>query len=168
MSISLYQISVVPMLRQLNALSAILDKAVAYADAQKFDPAALLQARLSPDMYHFIKQIQTVTDMAKGGCARLANVEVPAMEDNETDFPQLKARLAKTIAFLESLKPAQIDGREDAELQIPVGRETRAMKAQAYLFGFVLPNFYFHSATAYGLLRHNGVPIGKRDFLGAR
>jgi uncharacterized protein len=166
MSLSLYQISIPLMLRQLRALSAILDKAIAHASEQKFEPAALLQARLYPDMYDFIRQVQTVTDMAKGGAARLANVEVPKMDDTEVSFDDLKARLAKTIAFLESLKPAQIDGGEDVEVQIPVGRETRTMKALAYWQGFVLPNFYFHAAMAYGLLRHNGVPVGKRDFLG--
>jgi hypothetical protein len=166
MSLSLYQISIPPMLRQLAALSAILDKTVAYIDEHKIEPAALLQARLFPDMYDFIHQIQTVTDMAKGGAARLADVEVPKMEDTEASFGELKQRLAKTVAFLESVKPAQIDGREDVEIQIPVGRETHAMKTLAYLQGFVLPNFYFHAAMAYGLLRHNGVPVGKRDFLG--
>ena len=166
MSLSLYQVSVPPMLRQMKALAAVLDKAVAYADERKIDHGALLHARLYPDMYHFIRQIQAVTDMAKGGAARLANVEVPTMADDESSIADLKARLARTIAFLEALKPAQFEGREDAELQIPLGRETRAMKAIDYFLGFVLPNFYFHSATAYGILRHNGVPIGKRDFIG--
>lgn len=166
MSLSLYQISIPPTLRQLRALSAILDKAAAYASEHKFEPSALLKARLYPDMYDFIQQVRAVTDMARGGAARLANVEVPKADDTETSFDELKARLAKTIAFLDSLKPAQIDGREDADLQIPVGRDTRTMKALAYWLGFVMPNLYFHAAIAYGLLRHNGVPIGKRDFLG--
>ncbi len=168
MPLSFYQITIPPMIRQLNALLAILAQTIAHAAEQKFDHGALLHARLYPDMYHFIKQIQTVTDMVKGGVARLANVEVPKMEDNETNFAQLKERLAKTVAFLESIKPAQIDGRENAELQIPVGRDTHAMTALAYFQGFVVPNFYFHSAMAYGLLRHNGVNIGKRDFMGLR
>jgi hypothetical protein len=166
MSLSLYQVSIPPMLRQLRALSVILDKAVAHATEQKFEPSALLHVRLYPDMYDFIHQVQTVTDMAMGGAARLADVEVPKMDDTEASFDELKARLAKTIAFLESVKPAQIDGREDADVQIPVGRETRTMKTLAYWQGFVLPNLYFHAAMAYGLLRHNGVPVGKRDFLG--
>jgi hypothetical protein len=166
MSASLYQISIPPMLRQLQALSAMLDKAAAHATEHKFEPSALLQARLYPDMYHFIRQVQAVTDMAKGGAARLADVEVPKMDDTEASFDELKARLAKTIAFLESVKPAQIDGREDVDVLIPVGRETHTMKTLAYLQGFVLPNLYFHAAMAHGLLRHNGVPVGKRDFLG--
>ncbi len=166
MSLSLYQISVPSMLRQLRALSAILDKAGAYASEHKFAPSALLQARLYPDMYDFIQQVRAVTEMAMGGAARLANVEVPKMDDTEASFDELKARLAKTIAFLESVKPGQIDGREDADVAIPMGRETRTLKALAYLQGFVMPNLYFHAATAYSLLRHNGVPIGKRDFIG--
>jgi hypothetical protein len=166
MALSLYQISIPPMLRQLRALSTILDKAAEHAREHKFEPSALLQARLYPDMYDFIHQVQAVTDMAKGGAARLADVEVPKMDDTEASFDELKARLAKTIAFLESLKPAQIDGREEADLQIPMGRDTRIMKALAYWQGFVMPNLYFHTAIAHGLLRHNGVPVGKRDFLG--
>ena len=166
MSLSFYQISIPPMLRQLRALSAILDKAAAHASEHKFEPSALLQARLYPDMYDFIRQVQAVTDMAKSGAARLADVEVPKMDDTEASFDELKARLVKTVAFLETLKPAQIDGREDADVQVPVGRDTRTMKALAYWQGLVMPNFYFHAAVAHGLLRHNGVPIGKRDFLG--
>ena len=163
---SFYDASVPAFLQILGSLSGLLTKAEAHCKAKNIQPEILLGARLYPDMYDFIRQVQAVTDMAKGGAARLANVEVPKMDHTETSFDELKARLAKTIAFLESVRPAQIDGREDADLQIPMGRETRTMKALAYWQGFVMPNLYFHAAIAHGLLRHNGVPVGKRDFLG--
>jgi uncharacterized protein len=166
MPLTLYQATVPSFIRHLNALSVIIDKAEAYAAEKKFAPEALLQARLFPDMFDFIGQVQTASDQAKGGTARVANVEVPKFPDTEKTFPELKARIAKTIAFLESIKPAQFEGREQAEVTFPVGNGTRSMKAQDYLLGFVIPHFYFHCTTAYGLLRHNGLAIGKRDFFG--
>jgi hypothetical protein len=166
MSLTLYQATVPSFIRHLNALSAIIDKAEAYLAEKKIAPEALLQARLFPDMYNLIGQVQTATDQAKGGAARVANIAVPKYADDETSFAELKARLAKTIAFLEGIKPEQFAGRDDAEVTFPVGPGTRSMKAQDYLIGFVIPHFYFHCTTAYGLLRHNGLTIGKRDFFG--
>ncbi len=166
MSLTLYQATVPSFIRHLHALSVIIDKAEAYAAEKKFPPEALLQARLAPDMYNFIGQVQTATDQAKGGTARVANVEVPKFPDNEKTFGELKERLAKTIAFLESIKPEQFDGRDDVEVSFPVGAGTRSMKGRDYLIGFVIPHFYFHCTTAYALLRHNGLNIGKRDFFG--
>jgi uncharacterized protein len=166
MSLNLYQATVPSFIRHLNALSVIVDKAEAYVVEKKFPPEALLGARLFPDMYDFIGQVQTATDQAKGGAARVANVEVPKFPDNEKTFPEVKARIAKTIAFLETIKPEQFEGRENVEVTFPVGSGTRSLKAQDYLIGFVIPHFYFHCTTAYGLLRHNGLNIGKRDFFG--
>jgi uncharacterized protein len=166
MSLTLYRATVPSFIRHLTALDALIDKAAAYAAEKKFDPAALLQARLYPDMYNFIGQVQAATDQAKGGAARVAGIEVPRYEDNEKTLAELKARLAKTIGFLQSIKPEQFAGRDDAEVSFPVGPTSRTMPAQDYLIGFVIPHFYFHCTTAYGLLRHNGLAIGKRDFFG--
>jgi uncharacterized protein len=167
MPISLYQASVPVFVRMLSSLSANLDKGAAHAAEHKFDPAALLTARLYPDMYTLTGQVQIATDQAKGAAARLADVEIPKMADTEKSFVELSERIAKTIAFLDTLKPERIDGRENAQIQVPVGRDAhRAMTGQSYLLDFVLPNFYFHVTTAYAILRHNGVPIGKRDFIG--
>jgi hypothetical protein len=166
MPFTLYQATVPSFIRHLNALSVIIDKAETYVAEKKFPAEALLQARLFPDMYNFIGQVQTATDQAKGGTARVANVEVPKYADDEKTFAEVKARIAKTIAFLESIKPEQFAGRDDAEVTFPVGNGTMSRKAQDYLIGFVIPHFYFHCTTAYGLLRHNGVNIGKRDFFG--
>jgi uncharacterized protein len=166
MSLTLYQASVPSFIRHLNALSLLIDKAEAYAAEKKFPPEALLRARLFPDMYDFIRQVQTATDQAKGGAARVANVPVPAFPDTEASFAELRARVAKTIAFLETIKPDQFEGRENVEVTFPMGAATGSMKGQDYLIGFVIPQFYFHCTTAYGLLRHNGLTIGKRDFFG--
>jgi hypothetical protein len=117
-------------------------------------------------MFDLIGQIQIASDQAKGGTARVANVEVPKFPDTEKTFPELKARIAKTIAFLDTIKPEQFEGRENVEVTFPVGNGTRSLKAQDYLIGFVIPHFYFHCTTAYALLRHNGLAIGKRDFFG--
>jgi hypothetical protein len=152
----------------LNALSAILDKAEAFATAKKIDPAVLLRSRLSPDMFDLTRQIQVATDQAKRASARLAGVEPPSYEDNETTIEQLKARLAKTVAFLKTLDRNKIDAAADREITFPLGGEKKGkMKGDDYLNHFVLPNFYFHVAAAYAILRHCGVDIGKRDFLGA-
>jgi len=144
----------------------IIDKAEAYAAEKKFPPEALLGARLFPDMFDFIQQVQTATDQAKGGAARVADVEVPKFPDTEKTFAELKARIAKTIAFLEAIKPEQFEGRDTVEVSFPVGPGTHRLKGQDYLIGFVMPHFYFHCTTAYNLLRHNGLAIGKRDFFG--
>ncbi|MGO9700980.1 MAG: DUF1993 family protein [Xanthobacteraceae bacterium] len=152
----------------LNALSAVLDKATAFAAAKKIDPAVLLHTRLAPDMFDLTRQVQVVTDQARRGAARLAGVEPPSYEDNETTIDQLKARLAKTVAYLKTLDAKQIDASADREIAFPLGGGvTGRMKGSDYLNHFVLPNFYFHLTAAYAILRHCGIDIGKRDFIGA-
>jgi hypothetical protein len=166
MPFSVYQASVPGFQRTLAAQSAILDKAAAYAEAKKIDPSALLQARLYPDMFHFTRQVQLTSDFAKGPSARLAGVEVPSYADTESTFDELKARLAKTIAFISGLKPEQFDGAEDREIHLKVGGQPMSFTGQEYLIHFALPNFHFHATTAYAILRHNGLELGKRDFMG--
>jgi hypothetical protein len=152
----------------LNALSAILDKAEAFAKGKKIDPAVLLHSRLSPDMFDLTRQIQVATDGARRGSARLAGVEPPSYEDNETTIAQLKDRIAKTVAFLKTLDRKQIDAAADREITFPLGGTNKGqMKGDDYLNHFMLPNFYFHCTAAYAILRHCGVDVGKRDFLGA-
>ena len=167
MAISMYQTSVPAFLQMLSSLSAILDKAEAYAAERKIDPAVLLGWRLAPDMFALARQVQIATDHAKGCCARLAGVEVPKYADEETTFADLRARIARTIDFVESFEPSDIDGSEDRGITITAGGRELRFKGQQYLVTFVLPNFYFHVTTAYNILRHCGVPIGKRDFMGA-
>ena len=167
MTLSMYQASVPVFIRMLGNLSAILDKAAAHAEAHKIDPTVLLNARLFPNMLPLTKQIQIAADFAKGASARLAGLEVPKYEDNEASFAEFKARIDKTLAFVKSLKPAQIDGSEEREINITVAGNPMTFKGMAYLLNSALPNFYFHLATAYDILRHNGVELGKRDFIGA-
>jgi hypothetical protein len=166
MSLSMYQASVPVFVRLLTALSAMLDKAAAHAEAKKIDPAALLQARLYPDMFALLKQVLVAADFSKNGTARLAGVEPPKFEDTETTFPELKARLAKTLDYLKTIKPEQVDGSEERVVNVKVGGREMTFKGQDYLLTSVLPNFYFHLTTAYAILRHNGVELGKRDFTG--
>lgn len=152
----------------LNALLGLLGKAEAYAAAKKFDPAVLLNSRLAPDMFPLVRQVQVACDQAKNGSARLAGVEAPRYEDNETTIDQLKARIEKTIAFLKNLDPKKIDAAAESEISFPLGPTNKArMKGDDYLNHFMLPNFYFHLTAAYAILRHSGVDVGKRDFLGA-
>jgi hypothetical protein len=152
----------------LNALSAVLDKAAAHAAAKKIDPSVLLNARLYPDMFALVRQVQVAADQAKNGSARLAGVEPPRYEDNETTIDQLKARLAKTVGYLKTLDRRQIDAAADREITFPLGPTNKGhMKGNDYLNHFVLPNFYFHITAAYAILRHCGIDIGKRDFMGA-
>jgi uncharacterized protein len=152
----------------LNTLSALLDKAEAFAAAKKIDPAVLLRMRLAPDMFDFTRQVQTVTDQARRGAARLAGVEAPSVEDVETTIGELKARLAKTIAYLKTLDAKAIDASAERDIRFPLGGGTTGqMKGADYLNYFVLPNYYFHLTTAYDILRHCGVDIGKRDFIGS-
>ena len=168
MSFSMSQASVPALLIGLGALSGLLDKAEAFAAAKKIDPSVLLNWRLAPDMFPFTRQVQIAADQAKNGSARLAGVEAPRYEDDETTLDQLKARLAKTIAYLEKLDLKQIDDAADREITFPLGPNNKGhMKGADYLNHFVLPNFHFHLTTAYAILRHCGVEIGKRDFLGA-
>lgn len=166
MTLSMYNASVPVFVRMLGNLSAILTKAAAYAEAKKIEPRVLLEARLYPDMLPFTRQVQIASDMAKSGAARLAGVDVPKFEDNEASFDELQARIAKTIDFVQSVRPEQFNGSEDRDITIPLRDRTLNMKGMPYLLNWVMPNFYFHVTTAYALLRHNGLEIGKADFLG--
>ena len=166
MNISMYQASVPVFSRALNNLAAILEKAAAQAEAKKIDPAVLIGYRLYPDMLPLARQIHIATDGAKGGVARLAGVEPPKYEDNEASFPDLIARLRKTVAYLESIKPEQIDGSEGKTVTWKTQTTTRSMQGMPYLLSHVTPNVYFHVTTAYNILRHCGIEIGKQDFLG--
>ena len=166
MPLSMYQASAPAFLQMLNALTIILDKAEADAAQRKIDPAVLLNYRLAPDMFAFARQIQLTTDFAKGPMARLAGVEIPKYEDTEATLPDLKARIAKTVAYVKSFKPEAIDGSETREITFPIGGKPTTFKGQDYLVNFALPNFYFHATTAYAILRHCGVPVGKGNFLG--
>jgi len=150
----------------LNNLSAILEKAMAHADAKKIDPAVLVNARLYPDMFPLSRQVQIATDNIKGSVARLAGLEPPKYEDNEVSFPELIARLRKTADYLATLKPEQIDGSEDRTITLKFRDTTRTFVGMPYLLNYVLPNVYFHITTVYGILRHNGIEIGKQDYLG--
>ena len=166
MSISLYTASV-PVFRQiLGSLAAILAKAEAHVDTKKLDPDALLQARLFPDMFPLVGQVQLATDFAKGAAARLAGIDVPRYDDVETDFAGLQARLEKTLAFLDSVEREAVDAGGERDIVVGTGANQRQFKGQVYLFHYALPNFYFHATTAYDILRHNGLDIGKRDFVG--
>ncbi len=166
MNISMYQASIPVFSRALNNLAAILEKAAAQAEAKKIDPTVLMAYRLYPDMLPFARQIQIATDGAKGGVARLAGVEPPKYEDNEASFPDLIARLRKTVVYLESIRPEQIDGSEDKTVTWKTQTTTRSMQGMPYLLSHVTPNVYFHVTTAYDILRHCGIEIGKQDFLG--
>lgn len=167
MSFSLSHASLSTFEIALKAFLAILDKAEAHAKAKNIDPSVLLESRLAPDMLPLTRQIQIASDHAKRGSARLAGVEPPAFEDNEKTFDELKARIDKTLAFLRTLDPKAIDAAADREISFPLSRhESGRMSGGDYLSHFVLPNFYFHVTTAYDILRHNGVDLGKRDFLG--
>lgn len=166
MTISMFQASVPRLINALNNLSHILDKAQAHIDAKKIDASALIQFRLYPDMLNFTRQVQIASDTAKGVVARLAGVEIPAYEDNEQSIADLKARIAKTIAFIEGFKPDQIDGTEDKDIITKRGEKETHYKGIQFLLGHAIPNVYFHTTTAYAILRHNGVEVGKRDYLG--
>jgi len=166
MTLSMYQASVPVFLRALNNLVEILGKGAAYAEARKIDPAVLLNSRLYPDMFPLVRQVLIVTDTAKGGAARLAGAEPPKYEDNETTFPQLIERIHKTIAYLNTFKPAQIDGSEDRKVTLKVRDETLTLDGMTFLLHRALPNLFFHVTTAYDILRHNGVDVGKKDYLG--
>jgi hypothetical protein len=151
----------------LNSLAANLDKAEAYSTLKKFDPSVLLAMRLAPDMFALTRQVQVVCDQAVRGAARLAGVEPPKFEDNETTIHQLKERIVKAVAYLKTLDPKAIDASAEREITFPLGPQKKAqMKGDDYLNHFVLPNFYFHATAAYAILRHAGVDVGKADFLG--
>ncbi len=166
MKMSMYQASVPVFIRMLNNLTAILSKAAAHAESKKIDPAVLINSRLFPDMLPFAKQVQIASDHAKGAAARLAGLEPPKFEDNETTFAELTARVQKTIAYLNTVKPEQIDGSEGKTITLAMRTRTLTFEGMPYLLNFALPNFYFHVTTAYAILRHNGVELGKQDFIG--
>jgi uncharacterized protein len=165
---SFYDAVVPAYLQMLNSLSGLLTKAEAHCAARKIEPGVLIGSRLFPDMLPLGKQIQLVSDFAAKGCARLTHSEVPSTPDTETTFAELKQRLAKTIDYVKSFKPEQFEGADAKDVTFPAGPDRSiTMTGQQFLSAFSLPNFYFHAATAHRILRHNGVEIGKRDFLGA-
>ena len=166
MTLSMYQASVPRFVNMLTNLSGILDKAQAHVDARKLDETALTHFRLYPDMFPMYRQVHIAGDTAKGAVARLAGVEIPAYEDSDRTLAELQARIAKTIAFVQTFTPAQIDGTEDKDIVIKRGDKETHYKGMQFLLGHATPNLYFHITTAYGILRHNGVELGKRDYLG--
>jgi len=168
MSFSMSKASLPALEIGLNALSGVLDKGAAYAAAKKIDPTVLVQSRLAPDMFPLSRQVQIACDMANNGSARLAGVDPPPFEDKETTLDELKARVAKTVAYVKSVDGKKIDASGDREITFPLGPTNKGhMKGDEYLNHFVLPNFYFHCTAAYAILRHCGVDVGKQDFLGS-
>lgn len=166
MNLTVYQASVPVFIRMLGNLAGILEKAQAHCAARKIDPVALIRFRLYPDMFDFARQVQVACDHARNGAARLAGMEAPEMEKTEQTFAELIERVRKTIAYLETLRPEQFDGAETREIAIKRGETTVTYTGVDYLLQRVLPNFYFHVTTAYDILRHNGVELGKRDYIG--
>ena len=164
---SFYDASVPAFLQILNSLTGLLNKAEAHCKAKNIQPDVLLGSRLYPDMLPLSRQIQLAADFATKGCARLTGGEVPSIPDTEKTFDELKARLARTIDYVKAFKPAQFDGADARDVTFPAGPDKSiTLKGQQFLSSFSFPNFYFHAATAHGILRHNGVEVGKRDFLG--
>jgi len=166
MSTTIYELSVATFVRMLTNLRALLDKAAAYAEQRKIDQRVLVEARLYPDMFPLARQVQIACDFAKGCAARLAGLEVPKHEDNEKTFEELKARIAWTLDFVRTVRPEQLVGAEERTIVHPLRTMTVTLKGLPYLARFALPNFFFHVATAYDILRHHGLEIGKRDFVG--
>ncbi|HEY4405605.1 MAG TPA: DUF1993 domain-containing protein [Xanthobacteraceae bacterium] len=166
MTISMYKVSVPIFVQHLTALSVVLDKASTHAQAKQIDPAFLLGMRLYPDMYPLVRQVQQATAHPIRACSALAGSEPLSLPNTETSFAELESRLANTIAYVKGFKPEQIDGTEDKELVLKFGANERKFSGQGLLLNFVLPNFYFHCTTAYDILRHCGVELGKRDFMG--
>ena len=166
MTISMYKISVPIFVQFLTSMSAVLDKAAAHCEAKKIEAATLLNMRLYPDMFPLVRQLRAVTDHAISATARLAGAELITFPNNETSFTEIKDRIAKTIDFVKSFKPAQIDGTEDKEIVVKFSSGERKFNGQAFLLNFCLPNFYFHATTVYDILRHCGIELGKRDFMG--
>jgi hypothetical protein len=161
------QASVVIYTQQLNQLLGLIDKAVEHCRTKGVNPSELIGAQLAPDMFPFSRQVQIATDQAKGATARLSGREIPKFEDNETTFDELKARIKKTLDFIKGVPAAEIDGSEEKDVTLTIGGQPRTLKGQRYLVHNSLPNFFFHVTTAYDILRHKGVEIGKRDYLGA-
>ncbi|KAI3589431.1 DUF1993 family protein [Cupriavidus sp. CER94] len=167
MALSMYDVSIPVFVRALTNLSAILEKGAAHAQAQGMDAAELLQTRLIADMDALPAQVQRASDSAKGCAARLAGIDIPSYPDNETTFPELQERIARTVGFLKSIRPEQLEGSETRVVELKLRNGPVTFDGKSYTLGFALPNFYFHVTTAYDLLRHKGVQIGKMDFLGA-
>lgn len=167
MPISIYDASTPVLVHGLNNLSGILKKGEAFCQSRNIDPSVLINARLAPDMFAFARQVQIVCDTAKGCAARLAGVEPPSHPDTETSFEELQERIRKTVDYLQSIDRGQIEGSEDRTITLKFPSRELQFSGRDYLFGFVLPNFYFHITAAYAILRHNGVDVGKMDFLGA-
>ena len=165
--LSMFDVCVPPSLRTLAALRGMLDKAAAHAAARGFEPSVLLGSRLYPDMFALSRQVQITADFAKGGVARLTGAEAPKMADTETTIPELQARLDRTVAFIETATPGAFEGSETREVVLKVGGHEMRFDGKTYLLHFVLPNLYFHATAAYAILRHNGVEVGKRDYVGA-
>lgn len=163
----MYSMSVPVFAKSLGNLSAILDKAAAHAEAKKIDPAVLLASRLYPDMFPLTKQVQVACDFAKGTVARLAGEEPPKYDDTETTIEALKARIARTVDYVQGFQAARFAGAEERDVQMKIRDQTLSFKGLPYLAHMALPNFFFHATTAYDILRHNGVELGKRDFIGA-
>lgn len=166
MTISMYQASVPAFTKMLTNLKDLLKKAEDYCAAKKIEPSVLLTARLYPDMFHLTRQVQIAADIAKGAASRIAGVEIPSYEDKEASFADLYARIDKTLAYVATFTPAQIDGKENADITITPGGKTMQFKGEPYLVHWVMPNFYFHVMAVYAILRHNGVEVGKNDYLG--
>jgi uncharacterized protein len=166
-AISMFDVSIPVLTRGLSNLSSILDKAAAHAAAKKFDPSVLVQARLFPDMFPLSRQVQILCDTAKGAAGRLAGIDIPKHEDNETTIDQLKQRIAKTLEFVKSVKADQVHGAESKPIELKFPNATLKFTGLSYLTDFVLPNFFFHESIVYALLRSNGVEVGKMDFLGS-
>ena len=166
MAISMYQASAPQFKKMLGNLTTILTMAEEYATAKGIDGKVLVEARLFPDMFPLARQVQIACDQVKFGLARLAGVEAPKFEDTESTLPQLKERIAKTIAFMDSIKPEQIDGTEAKEIQFSIKGRNFEFVGEQYVLTWIIPNFYFHITTTYNILRHNGVELGKADYLG--
>jgi uncharacterized protein len=166
MPLSMYNASIPVFIRMLGNFTEILKKAEAHADAKKIDHSVFINARLAPDMFPLSRQVQITTDSVKGCAARLAGIELPSYADTETTFAELYERINKTIAFIKTVTSAQIDGTEEKQIKLTVGKRDLEFTGQVYLLNFVIPNFYFHLVAAYAILRHHGVDIGKMDYLG--
>lgn len=166
MSLAMYDASIPVFIRSLGILSTILDKAAVHAEAKKIDPAVFITARLAPDMFSLARQVQAAGDTAKSSAAKLAGIDVPRYADTESTFPELQARIAKTVDFLRGIDAARLDGSEERTITLAAGGSEIKFPGRSYLLTFALPNFFFHVTAAYAILRHNGVEIGKRDYLG--
>ena len=166
MTISMYKTSVPIFVQFLTSISTVLDKAAAHCEAKKIEPATLLNMRLYPDMFPLVRQLRAVTDHAISATARLAGAELITFPNNEASFPEVKDRIAKTVDFVKGFKPEQINGTEDKEIIVKFSGGERKFNGQTFLLNFCLPNFYFHATTAYDIMRHCGIELGKRDFMG--